>query len=128
MDFKVTVNKNELLAKLKVNRENHLKIYNEAVTGFRKAVIEELDKALGAAKTGKLFVRLVDLQVNLNAPVDQTADYDRVIGMLEMSTNTEIELHEEEFNCYVLDKWRWRHSFLASNAGYSEAATAALNG
>jgi hypothetical protein len=44
-----------------------------------------------------------------------------------MSTDTVVELSEQEFRQYVMDDWSWKHNFLASNAMYSAAATRALS-
>ncbi|HXM03797.1 MAG TPA: hypothetical protein VN939_14390 [Chthoniobacterales bacterium] len=41
-------------------------------------------------------------------PVDHTADYDRVISMLEMSAQDLVQVSAEQFDQYVLDNWRWR--------------------
>jgi hypothetical protein len=55
-------------------------------------------------------------------PVDQTREYNKVIRMLEMSTEDVIELQEHEFSQYVLDDWGWKGQFLASNSAYSSTA------
>ncbi len=46
------------------------------------------------------------MDVDLYPPVDYTPDYDSIISMLEMSTETEIELTQGEFDQYVMDKMR----------------------
>jgi hypothetical protein len=57
--------------------------------------------------------------VNLIEPMDQTRDYDRAITMLDMTTADDIELTPEQFQCYVMDDWSWKHQFSASNSNYT---------
>lgn len=116
----VKVKKSELLEVLKKNRELHHKIFLEAQGGYRSAVISELDSMLEDARNGKRIRR----QITLVEPVNQTADYDRVIRMMEMSCDETINLAEQEFEAYVLDNWRWKQQFNASNRGYSKTLMA----
>lgn len=112
----ITVKKNELFEKMKANRDQHRTIFLEAQEGYREAAIAELDKMLEEARSGKRIRRIVSLV----EPMDQTSEYDRAIAMLEMSVSDTIELSAEEFNCYVLDQWRWKDQFNVSNASYSK--------
>lgn len=114
----IRVAKAKLLATLQTNRLNHRKIFEEAIEGYKQAVISELERRLNDAKANKK----VSLYFQLTQPVDQTKDYDRAIGMLTMSLDTEIELTEQDFACYVLDDWGWKRQFLTSNAYYSKTA------
>jgi len=114
----VKVNRNELLDVVRKNREQHRKIFEEAIEGYRSAAIKELDAMLNEAKAGKR-IRRTD---SLVEPVDQTREYNKVIRMLEMSTEDVIELQEHEFSQYVLDDWGWKGQFLASNSAYSSTA------
>jgi hypothetical protein len=100
----INVKKSELLAVLRQNRAQHRKIFLEAQTGYRQQVIDELDSMLRDARDGKKIRR----SVTLIEPVDQTADYDRAIRMMEMSVDDVIQLEEHEFNSYVLDNWSWQ--------------------
>lgn len=114
----IRVSKAKLLATLQTNRLNHRKIFEEAIEGYKQAVISELERRLNDAKANKK----VSLYFQLTQPVDQTKDYDRAIGMLTMSLDTEIELTEQDFACYVLDDWGWKRQFLTSNSFYSKTA------
>ena len=116
----VKVKKAELLKKLKHNRAEHREIFDEASIEFRKAVIKVLDERLADAKAG----RRISLRIDLVQPMDQTAEYDQAIAMCEMSVDDEISLSNEAFRNYVLDKWRWRDQFIASNSTYSAKAAA----
>lgn len=110
----VKVSRDELLSTLKKNRENHRKIFEEALEGYREEAIKELAEAINDAKAGKKIRR----SLSLVEPMDQTKDYDRVIRMLEMSKDTIIEISEIDFAQYVLDDWRWKDQFTASNSRY----------
>ena len=114
----VTVNKIELLEKIKQNRTDHRQIFEEALTGFQAKVEAELKALVKRARDGlKDSVRL-----NFLAPEDHTRDYDRVIAMIEMSVGVEIELSEYDFSKYVMDEWEWQGKFLSNTYG-SRTAT-----
>lgn len=114
----VNIDRAELLKILKANRENHRKIFEEALEGYREEVVKELDSMLEDAKKGKKIRRALSLV----EPMDQTKDYDRVIKMLDMSKDNIIEISETDFACYVLDDWRWKDQFTASNTRYLKSS------
>lgn len=115
----IRVSKSKLIETLKKNREAHRKIFLEACDGYRKKAIELLDAELKKAKAGKQF----QIYFSLGQPVDQTKDYDRVIGMLTLDTEDFILLSEVDYRQYVLDDWNWKANFMASNAFYSKTAS-----
>lgn len=110
----VEVKKSELLMKIKANRAEHRSLFERAQVGFRKRAIEHLDKMLADAKAG----REIALYVGLQAPIDKTSDYDRVIGMLEMSVEETIDLDEKSYAQYVLDDWSWKQNVAHLNSSY----------
>lgn len=120
----ITVDKLDLLEKLKANRNEHRKIFLEAQTGFRQAAIRELDSMLADARTPDKKIRRT---VNLVEPVDQTKDYDRAIAMLQMSVDETIQLDEHDFRAYVQDEWNWKAQFNSSNRMYSPSLAAMLD-
>lgn len=120
----ITVDKLDLLEKLKANRNEHRKIFLEAQAGFRQAAIRELDSMLADARTPDKKIRRT---VNLVEPVDQTKDYDRAIAMLEMSVDEKIQLEEHDFRAYVQDEWSWKAQFNNSNRMYSPSLAAMLD-
>lgn len=111
----VVVKRDELLEKVTENRNNHRAIFEEAQTKYREFVIGELDSMLADAKAG----RKVRRSVSLPEPEDHTRDYDRVIMMLKMSVDDEIELMNQEFENYVMDNWGWNASFAANTMRYT---------
>lgn len=119
----IMVHKEKLLEVLRKNREGHRKIFEEALDGYRKEVVKRLDEQLARAKAGKR----VYLAFQIVEPQNQTKDYDRAIGMLEMSIDDEISLSESDFRNYVMDDWNWKHQFLSSNAMYSGSAASSLD-
>lgn len=119
---KITVNirKDELLQKLRLNRERHLKIVLEAKEGYIKKAKEALLKKLKHLKQGLS----ISLRFDLIPPTSHLSEYDTVIGMLEMSHDIDIELTSELYRQYVEDKWNWRHEFLQTSACYSGTSRA----
>jgi DNA polymerase II small subunit/DNA polymerase delta subunit B len=116
----VKIRKEELLEALKKNRATHRKIFEEAQEGYREEAIKLLDKALDDARKGKEIKTFIQLQ----APIDQTKDYDRAIRMIEMSVEDVIEIDEKDFACYIMDDWDWKRQFLTTNAFYSKTLKA----
>ena len=119
----IRVNKRTLLETLKRNRAEHRKIFLEAVEGYKKEATKQLEDHLARIKSGKYY----QVYVVVAQPMDQTKDYDRTIGMLEMSLDTEIELSEQDYKSYVLDDWTWKTQFLSSNRSYSATASATMD-
>jgi hypothetical protein len=107
---------------LRKNKQEHKEIFLEALEGYRKQVVKLLEERLERVKNGKNF----DLYFHLTQPVDQTKDYERAIGMLEMSLGDDVELSEMDYQQYVLDDWNWKTNFLTSNAFYSQKAAATV--
>lgn len=110
----VTVKKEELLSKIKENRDNHRAVFEDALVVYKKRVIEEFEELLDRARKGERVAH----SIGLRQPMDQTREYDQAIAMLEMSVEDEIELTNSEFKCLVLDQWGWKGQFMASNAIY----------
>lgn len=111
----IKVDKQQLIAILVNNRAKHEAIFLEAQAEYREKVIAELDQMLADARDGKKIRR----SVTLVEPMNQTKDYDRVIGMLGLSIEPTVELAEHEYAQYVLDDWDWKSRFVASNMSYS---------
>jgi hypothetical protein len=90
----VKVKREELLNKVRANRDAHRSLFLLAQEGYRKLVIEELDKMLANARAGLPIKR----SVSLTEPSDHTKDYDRVVAMLEMSVEETITLEAQDFD------------------------------
>lgn len=110
----IQVQKTRVLEVLRNNRVKHRDIFLEACEGYRKKATEELDKLLSEIKQGRLPV----ISIVLPLPEDHTREYDRAIGMLEMSMTDIVELTEEDYKRYVQDDWTWKRQFLMRNTAY----------
>lgn len=115
MPAKVTINKDELLGVLMKNRDNHRAEFLLAQGGYRKFVIEELDRHLEDARKG----RKIERYISFKEPEDHTEDYDREIRMLQMHTEPAVEIEAHLFDQVVMDNWGWSQAFHATNSMYS---------
>lgn len=113
-----------LLKAVRDNRDKHQTDYDEAVEGYKEAVVEALQKkiaffqkALADYKNGGELHPGASL--GLTPPRHYMKDYNRVVKMLEMSHEDDIELSHEEFSQYVMDDWKWKENFTQSTALYS---------
>ena len=111
----VKVRRADLLAKVRTNRDAHRDLFLKAREGYRKLVIEELDRMLADAKAGLPIRR----SVTLTEPSNHVKDYDRVITMLEMSVDDTVTLDAQDFDRYVMDNWDWSRFALATNTAYA---------
>jgi hypothetical protein len=111
----VTVNRQKLLETVLMNRRAHRQEFESACVGYREEAIKHLEEMLTEAKQGKRIRRAIGLV----EPMDQTKDYDRIIKMLEMSVDENIELTQGEFAQYVMDDWAWKGQFISSTMAYN---------
>jgi hypothetical protein len=118
-----TVSREDLLRKVKANRDQHSRVVQEARDGYIAKAKEALAQRLEQLRTGKL----VSLQFSLTPPADYTKTYDTVISMLEWSRDETVALEADEFRQLVLDEWDWTHGFITSNAGSSATAQRMLD-
>jgi len=107
----VKIQRDLLLEKLRLNRKSHRDLFLKAQEGYRKKVIEELDQMLAEARGGKSIRRAISLP----EPQDHTPDYDRIIAMLEMSVDDQIQILAGEFDMYVMDNWTWKPMAMSVN-------------
>lgn len=115
---KITVKKDDLLGKLRENRDDHRRIFEEALAGFGREVAMQLERTLRDIRAG----RNRDVRVYASVPKDHTNDYNRAIAMIEMSIGDDITLSESDFAQYVMDDWGWQDQFLSNSYG-SKTAT-----
>jgi hypothetical protein len=95
----ITVNKAQLIAILEKNMAEHREVFLEAQKKYREVVIAALDAELKAAREGRPFE--LRRLVQLTAPEDHTADYQRNIEMLKMSVDEHIDITEQEFASFL---------------------------
>src|SRR5262245_50103453 len=111
---KVKVKREDLLVRIRGNRDKHRTIFEKALEGYRKEAVAWLEEVLDDAK-GRGQTRG---EMELIEPQDHTRDYDRVILMLEMSVDPVIELDAQTFAMYAMDDWSWKRDFLHSTSRY----------
>lgn len=111
----ITVNKANLIDTLRTNASEHRAIFIEAQEAYRKAMIDELDRALQEAKDGRPIRRAFALPV----PEDHTEDFVTAIQMLEWDTADEVTLTWREFMQYVKNEWSWKQAFIANTQAYT---------
>ena len=111
---KVNIDCGELTKVVKANRDKHNAEYLEAKANYRGKVLEALDERRQDIANGAD----ISLYFQLPEPQDHTADYDRVLRMLEMSNDRSIELDGLEFDQYVMDNWSWSQNAKMINTTY----------
>lgn len=126
----VRIPRQTLLMHLRRNRARHMESYETALRGYWMKYYALLVKARDDLTKIIKTVRnhnepdLSKLRFSLPKPVSHEKDYTRVIGMLEMSSDINIEVTEEEFMRYVKDQWQWRDEFVSNSTMYAKAAVA----
>jgi hypothetical protein len=118
----VKVDKAELIKLVKANRDGHRKIFEEALAGYKKQAMKQLDAYIERIDRGDVIAVAFYVPV----PEDHTDDYDRVLTMLDMSVDDTIEIDQNAFASYVMDDWQWKKQFLTTNSSYSKLAARAL--
>ena len=116
MSMRIDVKKEELIATLRKNRDQHVGDYQEAMRGWRDHVATKLDEVAQKARDGKL---LKYPYLSLHEPQTYQKDYDCAIAMLSMHTADIIELSTTDFQHFVQDDWDWKDTFTASNSAYT---------
>ncbi len=96
------------------NRDAHRKLFLKAQEGYKQDFLKELENMLEEARQGKRYRR----NVLLVEPMDMTKEYDRILKMLELTTEEKIDLSQQEFSNYVMDDWGWKAQVTATNSQY----------
>ncbi len=136
MKFSTVVDKQVLLERVRQNRDEHERKYNEAVEAFWVKVtkfseatlsrIEGRDPAFLAPPSGLGYAVPAALLIAAGAcarpapPPCHLEDYDRALDMLDMlgmHQGTEIELGSQDVARLVRDQWDWKDEFMGSYAG-----------
>jgi hypothetical protein len=113
------ISKEQLLAILQENRANHREIFEEALDGWRKHAIGQLEAKLTELREGTAQ----SIRLSYPPPTDQTRDYDRAIRMIELNVRDTIVLDEESTANFVMDDWGWQQRWLLDNSAYSAGAS-----
>lgn len=113
----VTVDKDELITKLRQNREDHEREYADACHTYREKMLEALDETAAHVRDGGA----IDLSeiTKLPKPVEYLGSFDEAIAMLEWEQDDQVKLEQRDFQRYVLNKWEWGHQFMAATSLYN---------
>jgi len=122
----VKVKRTELLQKIKINKEKHVKEYQETVANYILEAMKQIDEQIEKLVSRKAEIdaeetlELPHVSFRLPMPQNHEKDYEQVIQMLQMSVDEELEIKADEFACYVMDDWDWKQDFLAVSANYKK--------
>lgn len=111
----IKVKKEELIKKIKENKENHIKMYAIAVKAYKLEALEQLEKLTDEVNDGSL-----NIQLDLVTPVNNEKNYDDILQMFEWEIDEEVELSQNEFREYVQDETSFAVHALSSNTLYSQ--------
>lgn len=114
---KVKIEKSILLRELKANLENHTVEIEELRVARRDEIEERLQDVLQNIEIDVKYQP--EAQYHFPYVVDHSADYERAIAMIEMSSDDIIELEEVQFRRLVMDEWEWTSEFKQMAATYS---------
>jgi hypothetical protein len=119
---KITVTKTDLLAILNENRAKHRTVFEAALAAYAVEARRILQAEVDRLSQGKL----AEVYVSVPRPKDHTADYDRVIRMINLHTGDTIQLGESDAAMYVMDDWRWKRDFVRMSNSYAPGSTQAV--
>ena len=116
IEIEIKVSREELLERLKENREKHLKAYEKAIKCWQK----ELQSVLKTINTSDC----VDFPYELEAlrgdcPDEYLNEYDRAIDMFSMCVKKTITIDSESFNTFCRDEWGWK-TYTVTNKYYRQ--------
>jgi hypothetical protein len=117
----VKINVNNMLAKLKENREKHLNIYEDAFLGWKMEWIKKLEKCLELAEGNddNYWDSKEAGYFYLSKPKHYLEDYDQAITMLELCVEKEMVVTSEDIRHFVRDEWSWKGEFDLVCSGYT---------
>lgn len=120
---KVEVKRDEVLKRIEDNLQKHVADYKEAVVGYKQESLKLLDELRKKVNDNLPDNSpMVPLYLALDLPVSHENDYKQVIEMLKMSVQDTVTLESDEFACYVMDQWKWKQAFTATNSRYTGKA------
>lgn len=108
------VDKAQLVSILKGNRNKHVEEYQKNAEAYLEAAKKALEERLVKARAGKK----VSLSFNLRRPRSYADTYDRVIGLLELCQDTQIDLSIRDYEQFVQDEWEWSGEHRTTSMSY----------
>lgn len=117
--MKIThVSRDKLKDKLVENRATHEAEFREATAEWRKKVYKRYKKLLGQIEAED-FTNVQNPLMELPKPQHYLSEYDTAIARLEVEEEEIVELDEQEFEAFWLDKWNWSRGFQAGTSLYN---------
>ena len=117
IDIHVTVKTDELLERLKSNREKHLQEYERAINAWQ----DELKHVLASINAKQCFYFPQSLEnLQQDCPQSHVDEYDQAIDMFTMCVKDEVTLDSESFNTFCRDDWGWK-SYVSKNRFYRKS-------
>jgi hypothetical protein len=109
----IKVKKVDLIAKIKENKENHVKEFDKAVVAYKEEALRQLRTQLERVEGGAL-----DAKLDLITPVNNAKNYDNILEMFVWEVADEVELEQSEFQEYVQDTTDFAVTARMSNTAY----------
>lgn len=106
----------EQCSQLEKAHKDSLKVMRKNLRTNKKNIKEQVKKELDLVKQRKKDGPFVYMRNRY--PEDHTDDYIGTIRRLELCVEDQLELDNNEFDCYIRNKWQWRQSFITANTGY----------
>lgn len=104
----------DLITHIQNNKTKHVEEYKRA----RQEYFSRLQEKLRDLTTSAANFLDGNYNINLVPPVDAAKNYDKYIGFLSMSTETEMTISSDDYACFVEDNWTWAQAAKLSNAVY----------
>lgn len=125
---RLAVNRLSVIEALKRNRTAHRALFDEAIDGYRKKIIQILEESLTRIRSTATTSGGAPTPIALpDPPMSRVPIYDRYIGFFESSSEPMIMLSVENHAAFVQDNWVWKQQFLESIAPYSTTAAKAAS-
>lgn len=113
--MEIKVERTNLISILKENKDIHQKEYLQLMKAFYNNVAVIASRIVTKAERAD---EDIPLRIDAVRPTSSIKDYEMVIGMLEMSTDSEFTLSEKDYKKYVLDEWDWSSSHAFAKTSY----------
>ena len=108
------VDKANLIAKIRENKENHIVEYDKAIIAYKEEALKQLNAQIKRVEEGAL-----DAKLDLIIPINNAESYDKIIEMFEWEVEDQVVLEQDEFNEYVQDETEFAMQAKFSNTFYS---------
>ena len=112
----ILLKKGDLIAKIKENKEIHIKEFDEAIIAYKEEALKQL-----ARQTSKVEEGGLDAKLDLITPVNNAENYDKILEMFTWDVRDEVELSQNEFLEYVQDETEFAVAAKFSNTYYSSS-------